>query len=149
MQQDTHTKNGDLGMMYHHYHTSVEPEYYEVPTDYHVGYDRVSYPYHSNETPMYVRPYLEDPVFLQPDDGEVALMHPDLVQGQKPKAKQHDLQGDPSLENPKANAVFYHLNSQNETPMYVRPYLEDPVFLQPDDSEIALIHPKKAAAAAE
>ena len=33
--------------------------------------------------------------------------------------------------------------------MYVRPYLEDPVFLQPDDSEIALIHPKKAAAAAE
>ena len=25
-----------------------------------------------NETPMYVRPFLEDPIFLQPDDFEVA-----------------------------------------------------------------------------
>ena len=32
---------------------------------------------------------------------------------------------------------------ENETPMYVRPYLEDPVFLQPDDDEIELLHPKK------
>ena len=32
-----------------------------------------------NETPMYVRPYLEDPIFLQPDDGEVSLLHPDLT----------------------------------------------------------------------
>ena len=30
-----------------------------------------------NETPMYVRPYLEDPIFLQPDDREVAMLHPD------------------------------------------------------------------------
>ena len=30
-----------------------------------------------NETPMYVRPYLEDPIFLQPDDSEVAMLHPD------------------------------------------------------------------------
>lgn len=32
---------------------------------------------------------------------------------------------------------------ENETPMYVRPYLEDPVFLQPDDDEIELLHPQK------
>ena len=34
----------------------------------------------------------------------------------------------------------------NETPMYVRPYLEDPVWLEPDDDEIALLHKKKTAA---
>ena len=28
-----------------------------------------------NETPMYVRPYLEDPIFLQPDDYEVEMLH--------------------------------------------------------------------------
>lgn len=28
-----------------------------------------------NETPMYVRPFLEDPIFLQPDDDEVELLH--------------------------------------------------------------------------
>ena len=59
---------------------------------------------------MYVRPYLEDPVFLQPDDGEIELLH--------------------AQEDKKSN----------ETPMYVRPYLEDPVFLQPDDEEIEMLH---------
>ena len=31
-----------------------------------------------NETPMYVRPYLEDPVFLQPDDSEVSMLHSNI-----------------------------------------------------------------------
>jgi len=56
-----------------------------------------------NETPMYVRPFLEDPIFLQPDDGELSqihhmaptphdesIMHHSVV---------HDIQGDPSLEH--------------------------------------------------
>ena len=52
---------------------------------------------------MYVRPYLEDPVFLQPDDGEVSLLHPEVAH---PKVvdhegtSHHDLIGDPDLENP-------------------------------------------------
>lgn len=54
-----------------------------------------------NETPMYVRPYLEDPIFLQPDDGEVSLLHPEVTH---PKVmdhhQKHDLQGDADLENP-------------------------------------------------
>ena len=55
-----------------------------------------------NETPMYVRPYLEDPIFLQPDDGEVSLLHPDLAHpaDHHKEDQHHDLQGDPSLENP-------------------------------------------------
>ena len=58
-----------------------------------------------NETPMYVRPYLEDPIFLQPDDGEVSLLHPELTHPKVPAAKgQHDLQGDPDLENPGSNS---------------------------------------------
>ena len=52
---------------------------------------------------MYVRPYLEDPVFLQPDDGEVSLLHPELshpkVMDHEGKSH-HDLIGDPDLENP-------------------------------------------------
>lgn len=43
--------------------------------------------YMINETPMYVRPYLEDPIFLQPDDGEVALLHPKLAQADKSTKK--------------------------------------------------------------
>jgi len=54
---------------------------------------------------MYVRPYLEDPLFLQPDDGEVSLLHPELTH---PKVMEHgqehefhhDLLSDPDLENP-------------------------------------------------
>jgi len=70
-----------------------------------------------NETPMYVRPYLEDPIFLQPDDQEETLLHPhtdDHHEGQDHhkttaavdekkqhhEAKLHDLPGDPDLENP-------------------------------------------------
>ena len=69
-----------------------------------------------NETPMYVRPYLEDPIFLQPDDDEVALLHPHVDDHhvgtdhhetatvddkQKHHEKRlHDLPGDPDLENP-------------------------------------------------
>ena len=54
---------------------------------------------------MYVRPYLEDPIFLQPDDGEVSLLHPELTHPKVTAAKgQHDLQGDPDLENPGSNS---------------------------------------------
>ena len=68
--------------------------------------------YMINETPMYVRPYLEDPIFLQPDDGEVALLHPKLAQADKStkKAAQHDLQGDPTLEDPNQNLKQEHKN---------------------------------------
>ena len=69
-----------------------------------------------NETPMYVRPYLEDPLWLEPDDDEIALLHDAQLakeaaaKGEKPPAKTehrhaahhylHDLTGDPDLENP-------------------------------------------------
>ncbi len=60
-----------------------------------------------NETPMYVRPYLEDPIFLQPDDDEVAMLHPHVEETATVDDKQkhlekklHDLPGDPDLENP-------------------------------------------------
>ena len=50
---------------------------------------------------MYVRPYLEDPIFLQPDDGEVSLLHPDLSkeisEKTKPYVSHHDLITDPDL----------------------------------------------------
>ena len=50
---------------------------------------------------MYVRPYLEDPIFLQPDDGEVSLLHPDLSKAvsekTKPYVSHHDLITDPDL----------------------------------------------------
>ena len=50
---------------------------------------------------MYVRPYLEDPIFLQPDDGEVSLLHPDLSkeisEKTKPYVSHHDLIMDPDL----------------------------------------------------
>lgn len=69
-----------------------------------------------NETPMYVRPYLEDPVFLEPD--EVPDHH--------------------------ATQLFYdgYMNTINETPMYVRPYVEDPIFLQPDDDDFEVQIPQ-------
>ena len=53
-----------------------------------------------NETPMYVRPYLEDPIFLQPDDDEVSLLHPDLAHADDHHDydESHDLVGDPDLE---------------------------------------------------
>ena len=52
---------------------------------------------------MYVRPYLEDPLFLQPDDGEVSLLHPDLSKAHEKAAEHHqvshhDLITDPDLE---------------------------------------------------
>ena len=55
---------------------------------------------------MYVRPYLEDPIFLQPDDDEVSRLHaltdPEAAKKseQKPHVEVHDLPGDPDLENP-------------------------------------------------
>lgn len=60
--------------MYNDYHHSIDRNYEQ---DYHTGYDRFHDPtastlHYNNETPMYVRPYLEDPIFLQPDDDEVA-----------------------------------------------------------------------------
>lgn len=56
----------------------------------------------------------------------------------------HDLPGDPDLENPEDEELEDYQDSddyiiddhRNETPMYVRPYLEDPVWLQPDDAEL-------------
>ena len=70
---------------------------------------------------MYVRPYLEDPVLLQPVFDEAVLAH--------------------HFDNDK--------QSTNETPMYVRPYLEDPIFLQPDDGEVSLLHPDLSKAVSE
>ena len=76
----------------------------------------------------------------------------------------HDLPGDPDLENPDDDSEdyddqyiedSYHRNELlwNETPMYVRPYVEDPVWLQPDDDEMGLLHDiqvgKEAAAKGE
>ena len=65
----------------------------------------------------------------------------------------HDLPGDPDLENPDdEESDDYHdyivdsHHRRNETPMYVRPFLEDPVWLQPDDDEMQQLHPGKAAA---
>ena len=72
----------------------------------------------NNETPMYVRPYLEDPIFLQPDDGEVSLLHPELANPKAAKKEhdgyQHDLQGDPDLENPDAGNEDAAKNSGDE-----------------------------------
>ena len=55
-----------------------------------------------NETPMYVRPYLEDPIFLQPDDEETEMLHPDYAEEHHTATgkQHHDLPGDPDLENP-------------------------------------------------
>jgi len=50
---------------------------------------------------MYVRPYLEDPIFLQPDDEESELLHPHYDEehhADKDAKKHHDLPGDPDLE---------------------------------------------------
>ena len=66
---------------------------------------------------MYVRPYLEDPVWLQPDDGEMEMIYDaELAKQEKAKDEEktlppkppthwehhyhHDLPGDPDLENP-------------------------------------------------
>jgi len=71
-----------------------------------------------NETPMYVRPYLEDPIFLQPDDGEVSLLNPELTHPkvmEHAEEKYHDLQGDPDLENPEDG----HANSSMEEPAWI------------------------------
>ena len=67
----------------------------------------------ANETPMYVRPYLEDPVFLQPDDDEVALLHPKLAKKADEKTAKttyghHDLPGYRDLENPGHDETPYH-----------------------------------------
>ena len=54
---------------------------------------------------MYVRPYLEDPIFLQPDDEEAELLHPHYADEHHTATDKytkplHDLPGDPDLENP-------------------------------------------------
>ena len=55
---------------------------------------------------MYVRPYLEDPIFLQPDDEEAELLHPHYADehhtAKVTDKPLHDLPGDPDLENPDA-----------------------------------------------
>lgn len=50
---------------------------------------------------MYVRPYIEDPIWLQPDDEEMSMLH-HLQKGSDHKDRhyEHDLPGDPDLENP-------------------------------------------------
>jgi len=40
---------------------------------------------------MYVRPYLEDPVWLQPDDDELAMLH-DIEVGKEAAAKGEKIQ---------------------------------------------------------
>ena len=66
---------------------------------------------------MYVRPYLEDPIWLQPDDDEMEMLYDQELEKQakadekdktlppKPPTHwehhfHHDLPGDPDLENP-------------------------------------------------
>ena len=114
-----------------------------------------------NETPMYVRPYLEDPVWLEPDDHEIELLHEledsEMLAGVSHQYSQHhhnihDLPGDPDLENPQDEEIEEYEDAddhiinrhndltRNETPMYVRPYLEDPVWLQPDDDEMEQLY---------
>lgn len=71
---------------------------------------------------MYVRPYLEDPIFLQPDDGEVSLLHPDLAHPTEHHAghdQHHDLQGDPSLENADSDNEEEN-GSYREEPAWIR-----------------------------
>lgn len=81
---------------------------------------------------MYVRPHLEDPIFLEPDDED----HHQDMNHEYEEVHYNDLdelfESEPELAE---NGI------DNETPMYVRPFLEDPVFLQPDDEEIELLHP--------
>ena len=142
-----------------------------------------------NETPMYVRPYLEDPVWLQPDDDEMEMLYDQELAKQTKSDKKtlpekppkhwehhylHDLPGDPDLENPDAEHfeqyddpdmeidtrqndfidkpeykdLHNHKRNElinNETPMYVRPYLEDPVWLQPDDDEMEMLYDQEFA----
>lgn len=67
---------------------------------------------------MYVRPYLEDPIFLQPDDGEVSLLHPELTHPKimdHKEHQEHDLIGDPDLENPEHSNDGYF-----EEPAWIR-----------------------------
>lgn len=47
----------------------------------------------------------------------------------------------PAKVAPEATSATVTTKKANETPMYVRPYLEDPIFLQPDDAEVSLLHP--------
>lgn len=64
-----------------------------------------------NETPMYVRPYLEDPIFLQPDDDEVSMLHhleAHHADEHYHETHHHDLPGDPDLENPSRDEVEQH-----------------------------------------
>ena len=77
---------------------------------------------------MYVRPYLEDPIFLQPDDEEFTQLHPHAddhhlgtdhhaVVDDKQKhheKKLHDLPGDPDLENPSGDE-----GSDDEEPAWI------------------------------
>lgn len=37
-----------------------------------------------NEVPMYVRPYMEDPVWMQPDDSEVDLTYHNALENEVP-----------------------------------------------------------------
>ena len=134
--------------------------HYEPAHDY-SHYDRMylgehyAHDYRANETPMYVRPYLEDPIWLEPDDDEIALLHNKKTSSKhKDHHYFHDLPGDPDLENPDDEEhddyddyIIDAHHRRNETPMYVRPYLEDPVWLQPDDDEMQQLHPSKAAKA--
>ena len=103
----------------------------------------------SNETPMYVRPYLEDPLFLEPHD-EIAHLEEHHVSEHHFDGHHvdgHHVDGNHDDEHYVEHHAeeAHHEAASNETPMYVRPYLEDPVFLQPDDGEVELLHPKIAS----
>ena len=95
-----------------------------------------------NETPMYVRPHLEDPIFLEPTDED---HHEDFDHEYEDmdhlQQVGHNTHHDRHYES---EHEMSHHSVGNETPMYVRPFLEDPVFLQPDDDEIELLHPHYA-----
>jgi|Transcript_13071 hypothetical protein len=81
---------------------------------------------------MYVRPYLEDPVWLQPDDDEMEMLYDAELAKQAKQAKEdektlpakpaslyehhfyHDLPGDPDLENPDDEEVEEYEDSDEE-----------------------------------
>jgi len=55
----------------------------------------------------------------------------------KTPAASQEAPGVPLRREPTTDKPYKARSARNETPMYVRPYLEDPIWLQPDDSEMA------------
>lgn len=57
------------------------------------------------------------------------------------KQKKQDKQYGAPLRRPEDRSPYVpRSHRQNETPMYTRPFLEDPIYLQPDDYEVEMLH---------